>query len=94
MLHSSISQTLLDREANFKKVYNTTYRRCRDIADRSYEQRNRHKLGQQLTVGQKVLKENHSLDLSKSQKLSQLRTGPYTVTKKITNTIYEIQPKS
>ena len=35
--------------------------------------------------------ENHTADLSRSQKLKQLRIGTFTVTKQITNTTYEIQ---
>ena len=35
--------------------------------------------------------ENHTADLSRSQKLKQLRVGPFTVTKQITNTTYEFQ---
>ena len=33
--------------------------------------------------------ENHAQDLTKSQKLKQLRVGPFTVTKQITNSTYE-----
>ena len=47
--------------------------------------------GQHLEIGQKVLYENHRQDLSKSQKLQQRRLGPFTVTKRITNTTYQIQ---
>ena len=35
--------------------------------------------------------ENHRQDLSKSQKLQQRRLGPFTVTKRTTNTTYQIQ---
>ena len=35
--------------------------------------------------------ENHAQDLTKSQKLKQLGVGPFTVTKQITNTTYEIR---
>ena len=48
-------------------------------------------MGQHLEIGQKVLYENHRQDLSKSQKLQQRRLGPFTVTKRITNTTYQIQ---
>ena len=48
-------------------------------------------MGQHLEVGQKVLYENHRQDLSKSQKLQQRRLGPFTVTKRVTNTTYQIQ---
>ena len=34
--------------------------------------------------------ENHTADLSRSQKLKQLRVDPFTVTKPIMNTIYKI----
>ena len=60
-------------------------------ATRSYAYRNRFKLGQHLNIGQKTLYENHRQDLSKSQKLQQRRLAPLTVTKRETNTTYQIQ---
>ena len=42
-------------------------------------------------IGQKVLYENHRQDLSRSQQLQQRRLGPFTVTKRVTNTTYQIQ---
>ena len=48
-------------------------------------------MGQHLEIGQKVLYENHRQDLSKSQKLQQRRLGPFTVTKRVTNTTYQFQ---
>ena len=41
-------------------------------------------------MGQKVLYENHKKDLTRNQKLQQRRLGPFTVTKRITNTTYQI----
>ena len=35
--------------------------------------------------------EKHTADLSRSQKLKQLRAGLFTVTKQVTNTTYEIR---
>ena len=35
--------------------------------------------------------ENHSIEDGKSKKLQDLRSGPYTVTNKVTNVNYEIQ---
>ena len=63
----------------------------RDAENRSHAYRNRFKLGQHLDIGQKVLYENHRQGLSKSQKLQQRRLGPFTVTKRVTNTTYQIQ---
>ena len=37
------------------------------------------------------MSQNHAQDLTKSQKLKQLRVGPFTVTKQITTTTYEIR---
>ena len=48
-------------------------------------------MGQHLEIGQKVLFKNHRQDLSKSQKFQQRRLGPFTVTKRITNTTYQFQ---
>ena len=46
-------------------------------------------MGHHLELGQKVLYENHKQDLTRSQKLQQRRLGPFTVTKRITNTTYQ-----
>ena len=35
--------------------------------------------------------QNHSIEDSKSKKLQDLRSGPYTITNKVTNVNYEIQ---
>ena len=40
---------------------------------------------------QKMLYENHNQYLTRSQKLQQRKLGPFTVTKRITNTTYRIQ---
>ena len=48
-------------------------------------------MGQHLERGQKVLYENHRQDLSKNRKLQQRRLGPFTVTKRVTNTAHQIQ---
>ena len=44
-----------------------------------------------MQIGQKVLYGNHRQDLSRSQKLQRRRLGPFTVTKRVTNTTYQIQ---
>ena len=91
LLRPQLSQALLDRERDFKRVYSSTFERCREQTARSHAYRNRYKLGHHLDVGQKVLYENHRQDLSKSQKLQQRRLGPFTVTKRVTSTTYQIQ---
>ena len=48
-------------------------------------------MGHHLEIGQKVPYENHKQDITRSQKLQQRRLGPFTVTKRITNTTYQIQ---
>ena len=90
LLRPQLSQSLLERETAFKKVYSSTYEKCRKQTAQSHAYRNRFKLGNHLNIGQKVLLENHRKDLSKSEKLQQLRLGPFTVTKRITNTTYQI----
>ena len=72
-------------------MYAETYRVLRETTDKANEYRNKHKLGKELKVGQKVLRENFTKELNKSKKLSSLRSGPYTVLRKITNTTYEIE---
>ena len=91
LLKPQLSQALLERERDFKRIYSATFERCREQTSRSHAYRNRFKLGHHLDIGQKVLYENHRQDLSKSQKLQQRRLGPVTVTKRITNTTYQIQ---
>ena len=90
LLRPQLSQ-LIARENNFKRIYSSTYQRCRQITSKAHEYRNRFKLGRSINIGQKVFLENHSADLSISQKLKQLHVSPFTVTKQITNTTYEIQ---
>ena len=91
LLRPQLSHALLEQEREFKRIYSATFERCREQTARSHAYRNRFKLGQHLEIGQKVLYENHRQDLSKSQKLQQRRLGPFTVTKRVTNTIYQIQ---
>ena len=82
---------MLDRERDLKRIYSSTFERCRKQTARSHAYRSRVKLGYQLDVGQKILCENHRQDLSKSQKLQQRRLGPFTVTKRIPSSTYQIQ---
>ena len=91
LLRPQLSQALLERERDFKRIFSSTFERCREQTARSHAYRNRFKLGHHLDVGQKVLYENHRQDLSKSQKLQQRRLGPFTVTKRKTITTYQIQ---
>ena len=91
LLRPQLSQALLDRERDFKRIYSSTFERCREQTARSHAYRNRFKLGHHLAVGQKIFYENHRQDLSKSQKLQQRRLGPFTVTKRVTSTTYQIQ---
>ena len=84
----------LKRENEFKRIHSTTYQRCRQIMSKAHEHRNRFILGRPISTGQKVFLENHTQDLTKSQKLKQLRIGPFTVTKEITNTTYEIREEA
>ena len=91
LLRPQLSHVLLERERDFKRIYSATFERCREQTARSHAYRNRFKLGQYSEIEQQVLYENHREDLSKSQKLQQRRLGPFTVTKRVTNTTYEIQ---
>ena len=91
LLRPQLSKALLEREPDFKRIYSVIFEKCREQTARSHAYRNRFKLGQHLDIGQKVFHENHRQDLSKSQKLPQRELGPFTVTKQVTNTIYQIQ---
>ena len=90
-LQPQLSQALLERERTFKQIYSSTFERCREQTARSHAYRNRFKLGHHLEIGQEVLYENHNQDLTRSQNFQQRRLGPFTVTKRITNTTYQIQ---
>ena len=91
LLRPQLSQALLDRERDFKRIYSSTFERCREQTTRSHAYSNRFKLGHHLDVGQKVLYEIHRQDLSKSQKLQQRRLGPFIITNRVTSTTYQIQ---
>ena len=91
LLKPQLSQALLERKHDFKQIYSASFERCREQTAASHAYRNRFKLGHHLDIGQMVLYENHRQDFSKSQKLQQRRLGPFTVTKRITNTTYQIQ---
>ena len=89
LLQPQLSQALLEREQNFKQICSSTFERCREQTARSHGYGNRFMLGHHLEIGQKVLYENHKQDLTHSQKF-QRQLGPFTVTKRITNTTYQI----
>ena len=91
LLRPQISHALAERERDFKRIYSATFEKFREQTARSHAYRNRFKLGQHLEIGQKVLNERHRQDHSKSQKLQQRRLGPFTITKRVTNTTYQIQ---
>ena len=91
LLRPQLSQALLERERDFKRIYSATFGACREQTARSHAYRNRFKLGQHLEIGQKILYESHRQDLSKSQKFQQRRLGHFTVTKRVTNTTYQVQ---
>ena len=91
LLRPQISHALLERERDFKRIHSNTFERCREQTAKSHAYRNRFKLGQHLEIEQKVLYENHRQDLSRSQKLQQRQLGPFTVTKRLTNTTNQIQ---
>ena len=84
LLRPQLSQALLDRERDFKRIYFSTFDRCREEIARSHAHRNRFKLRHYLDIGQKVLYKNHGQDLSKSQR----RLGPLAVAIPITSTTY------
>ena len=66
LLRPQLSQALLKRERDFKRIYSSTLERCREQTTRSHAYRTRFKLGHHLDVGQKFLNESHRQDLSKS----------------------------
>ena len=91
LLHNCPSACFFTRENQIKRLYAETYLVSRETTDKANEYRNKHKLRKELQVGQKVLRDNFTKELNKSKKLSSLRSGPYTVLRKNTNTTYEIE---
>ena len=91
LFQPQLSQALLERERTFKQNLSSTFERCREHTARSHAYRNRFKLENHLEIGQKVISENHKHDLTRSQKLQQRRLGPFTVTRGVTKTTYQIQ---
>ena len=69
------------RENQFQQIYNNAYKKSLENKNRAHKHRNKHKLGKPLEVGQKVLMENHHIELGKSKKLHERRSAPYTVEK-------------
>ena len=94
LLQNRLSSTILQREHEFKDIYSKTYTRSQQITNKAHEYRNRFKLGEPIKIGRKLLTVNHAKGLLKSKKLLELRSGPYTVTKQITKTTYEIVHES
>ena len=90
LLSSKSSMDLLNSETQFKNICRKVYRKLRETNYRYLCYRNKYKLAKPLRVGQKVRLEKHNVPFGKSQKLCELRSGPYIVTKVITNVIYEI----
>ena len=91
LLRPQLSQSLLECERDFRRIFSATFERCCEQTARSHANRSWFKLGQDLDIDQKVLYQNHCPDLSKSQKLLQRWLGPCTITNRITNTTYKKQ---
>ena len=91
LLRPQLSDALLERERDFKRIYSATFERCREQTARWHAYRHRFKLGQHLEIRQKVLYENHRQDISKSQKFQQRRLRPFTFIRRVTSTTYQIQ---
>ena len=90
LLRPQLSHALMERKGGFKRICSTSFERCRDQIVRSHAYTNRFKVGQHLEIRQKVFYKNHRQNLSKSEKLQQRKLGPFTVTKRVTNTTYQI----
>ena len=91
LLKPQLSQMLLERERDFKRIYFATFEGCREQTTRSHAYRNRFKFGYHLATGKSFLYKNHRQVLSRSQKFQQRHLAPFTVTKRFTNTTYQIQ---
>ena len=89
LLKPTVSNSLLMRENEFRQIYNNAYEKSLEINNRAHKHRNKHKLGKPLEIGQ-FSKKNHQIELGTSQKLHELRSGPHTKAKKLTNINSEI----
>ena len=85
---------MLARENQFKQIYKTAYNKSREVNSIAHHNRTKYKLGSPLDVGQLVLMEIYSFEDEKSEKLHELRSGPYKVTKKLTNVIELVSNKT
>ena len=90
-LKNRIFAETLKRENDFKLIYSNTYTHCRRITNKAHMFRNQFKLGRPIKEGTKLFLENRSKQLLKSQKLLNLRSGPYTAIEKIRQVTYGIQ---
>ena len=79
------------RENHFKNIFNTAFKKSLETNAKFPKYRTTSKLGKPLEVGQKVLMGNHSIQDGKSMKLQEMQSGLYTVTRKVTNVVYEIR---
>ena len=55
LLQPQLSEALLERERDSRRIYPATFERCGEQTARSHAYRSRFKLGQHLEIGQKVL---------------------------------------
>ena len=90
LMHKWPSPGFFTRINQFKQLYAETHHMSRETTDNAKERR-RLKLGKEWQVGQKVLRKNFTKKLNISKKMSFLRSGPYTVLRKIANTLYEME---
>ena len=88
-LKNQISAEIIKND--FKLLYSNTYTHYRLITNKGHMFRDQFKLGRPIKEGTKVLVVNRSKPLLKSQKLLNLRSGPYTVIEKITEVTYGVQ---
>ena len=93
LLRPQLSDELLKRENEIKRIYSSTYLRCRQITSKSHKHRKRFKIGRPISTGQKVFLKNNAQDLTRSQKLKRQRVGPFTKRKQITNTTQKIEKR-
>ena len=89
-LQNRFSSTLLKCLNKFKKKQSGTYTCVQQKTIKAPEVSNRFKLSEHIKVGYKIILENHAEQLLKSKKLPVLRSGPYTVSKQLTNTTQEL----
>ena len=91
LLRPQFPQALSDRERDFKRIYSSTFVEVENKQLVPMHTGTDSNWNTIWILVRKSFTKNYRQNLSRNQKLQQRRLGPFTVTKRITSTIYQIQ---